>query len=128
MKETDMNPTTTLKIATSLCALMVAMPAQAQEEQGQQDDVQVLSSWNYDPLYAEGWNVENMFDMTEVVDANGEDIGDIENVIFSNEGEVLGIIAQVGGFWDILDTKAYPFAYGRPTSSAMKACRRAVFM
>src|SRR6056297_3482176 len=98
-----MSPTETLKIATSVCALLAAMPAQAQEQQDQQDqqvqpdDVQLLSSWNYDPLYAEGWSVENMFDMTEVVDANGEDIGDIENVIFSNEGEVLGIIAQVGG-------------------------------
>lgn len=98
-----MKPAHTLKIATSLFALVAALPASAQD----QDGVELLSTWNYDPLYAEGWSVENMFDMTEVVDANGEEIGDIENVIFSNDGEVLGVIAQVGGFWDILDTHVH---------------------
>ncbi len=69
-----------------------------------QDNVDVFTTWSYDPLYAEGWSVENMFDRTEIIDANGDDIGDVENVIFSNDGQVLGIIAQVGGFWDIGDT------------------------
>ncbi len=87
--------------AASILALFAAAPVLAQ------DDVQVLSTWNYESLYAEGWSVENMFDETEVVDINGEDIGDVENVIFSNDGEVLGIIAQVGGFWDIGDTHVH---------------------
>ena len=66
-----------------------------------------LSSWTYDPLYAEGWSVEIMFAMTIVVDASGDDNGDIENVIFANDGEVVGIIAEVCGFWDILDTRVH---------------------
>ncbi len=82
----------------STIALITAAPALAQNE------VQVLTDWRYDTLYTEGWSVENMLDMTEILDASGEDIGDVENVIFSNEGEILGIIAQVGGFWDIGDT------------------------
>lgn len=85
----------------STMAIMAATAALAQ------NDVQVLSNWNYDTLYAEGWSVENIFDETEVVDATGEVIGDIENIIFSNEGEILGIIAQVGGFWDIGDTHVH---------------------
>lgn len=85
----------------SALALIAAAPALAQ------DDVDVLSTWTYDTLYAEGWSVENMFDVTEIIDANGEEIGDVENVIFSNDGEVLGIIAQVGGFWDIGDTHVH---------------------
>jgi len=92
---------TIAKGATSAFALIAAFPAAAQ------DEVQLLSTWSYDPLYAEGWSVENMFAMTEIVDANGDDIGDVENVIFSNEGELLGIIAEVGGFWDILDTHVH---------------------
>ncbi|SDY87072.1 PRC-barrel domain-containing protein [Citreimonas salinaria] len=72
-----------------------------------QDEVDVLSTWSYDTLYAEGWSVENMFDETEIIDASGEDVGDVENVVFSNDGQVLGIIAQVGGFWDIGDTHVY---------------------
>ncbi|MBS1302620.1 PRC-barrel domain-containing protein, partial [Loktanella sp. SALINAS62] len=96
MKQTIMTAT-----AASALALAVATPAFAQE------DVQVLSNWAYDGLYAEGWSVDTAFGTTEVVDATGEDIGDIENIIFSNEGEVLGIIAQVGGFWDIGDTHVH---------------------
>lgn len=87
--------------AASVLAFIVASPAFAQ------DDVDVLTNWAYDGVYADGWSVETMFGATEVVDATGEDIGDIENVIFSNEGEVLGIIAQVGGFWDIGDTHVH---------------------
>ncbi len=82
----------------STIALISAAPAMAQ------NDVQVLSNWNYDPLYTDGWSVENMFNRTEVLDVSGEDIGDVENVIFDTNGEILGIIAQVGGFWDIGDT------------------------
>ncbi len=87
--------------AASALAFIAATPAFAQ------DDVQVLSNWAYDGLYAEGWSVKNMFDMTEIIDTNGEEIGDVENIIFSNDGAVLGIIAQVGGFWDIGDTHVH---------------------
>lgn len=87
-----------INLTTSILALVVAGPVVAQE------NVQVLSDWSYDSLYAEGWSVENMFDTTEIIGTNGEDIGDVKNVIFSNDGEVLGIIAEVGGFWDIGDT------------------------
>ncbi|ROT98100.1 PRC-barrel domain-containing protein [Histidinibacterium lentulum] len=102
-----------LKIAASALALVAGAPAMAQDDMAQdqpemsQDQVEVLSGWNYDTLYETGWSVENMFDLTEIRDANGEDIGDVENVIFANDGEVLGIIAQVGGFWDIGDTHVY---------------------
>lgn len=89
------------KGTASAIALVAATSALAQE------DVQVLTNWSYDPLYIEGWSVDNMFGSTEIMDANGEEIGDVENVIFSNDGEVLGIIAQVGGFWDIGDTHVH---------------------
>ncbi|WP_292294702.1 PRC-barrel domain-containing protein [Marivita sp.] len=90
-----------------------ASDGQASETQGTEDQqtgdgsVQVLANWSYAPLYEEGWSVENMFNVTDVTDATGETIGDVENVIFSNTGEVVGIIAQVGGFWDIGDTHVF---------------------
>src|SRR5680860_1756913 len=90
-----------ITLTTSTLALLVAGPVVAQE------NVQVLTDWSYDSLYANGWSVENMFDTTEIIGANGEDIGDVENVIFSNDGKVLGIIAQVGGFWGIGDTHVH---------------------
>jgi len=107
--ENVMMPTNALKIVTRVFAVVVTMPgsAQEQEQDYQQDGVRGLSSWTYDPLYAEGWSVEIMFAMTIVVDASGDDNGDIENVIFANDGEVVGIIAEVCGFWDILDTRVH---------------------
>jgi hypothetical protein len=89
-------------IAVSIGALIAGSPALAQD-----DEVQVLAGWGYDELYYEGWSVEHMFDMTEVVDGDGEVIGDVENIIFSNDGMVLGIIAEIGGIWDIADTHVH---------------------
>lgn len=103
---------TLIKTTASALALAVATPALAQDDTSQSgdgatDNVQILSAWNYDTLYSEGWSVENMFDMTTVIGQNGEDIGDIENVVFADDGEVLGVIAQVGGFWDLGDTHVF---------------------
>lgn len=88
--------------AASTIALVIATQSVAQNQ-----EVQLLSDWRYDALYTAGWSVDNMFDRTEIIDANGDEIGDIENIIFSNDGQVLGIIAQVGGFWDIGDTHVH---------------------
>ena len=91
-----------IRFTVSALALVTAVPAVAQD-----DDVAVLSGWNYDALYASGWSVEDMLDTTEIIDPDGEIIGDIDNIIFSNDGEVLGIIASVGGFWDIPNTHVH---------------------
>ncbi len=90
----------TITNAASVLALVTCAPAFAQ------DEVQLLSGWNYQPLYADGWSVDNALG-ADVIGSTGEEIGDIENIIFSNEGEVLGIIAEVGGFWDIGDTHVH---------------------
>lgn len=65
--------------------------------------VVALTTWSYDPLYAEGWRSEEIWDAT-VVGPNGEEIGEIENVLVGRDGRILSIIAEVGGFWDIGDT------------------------
>ncbi|MCR9110302.1 MAG: PRC-barrel domain-containing protein [Rhodobacteraceae bacterium] len=98
-----MRPFNIAKTATSAFALVLAVPAAAQDN----EEVEVLANWSYTSLYSDGWSVENVFAMTEAVGANGNEIGDVENVIFSNDGQVLGIIAEVGGFWDILDTHVF---------------------
>lgn len=88
------------------CFVAVSAVSSLAQEQTN-ENVEILSNWGYDPLYAEGWSVGDMFAMTDVVDVNGEEIGNVENVVFSNDGEVLGIIAEVGGFWDIADTHVF---------------------
>ncbi|MBP0438339.1 PRC-barrel domain-containing protein [Tianweitania sediminis] len=48
-------------------------------------------------------SVEEILDM-DVYDTTGEEIGEVENVLFGADGKVLSVIAEVGGLWDIGDT------------------------
>lgn len=63
-----------------------------------------LPDWRPDALYGGGVSVDHLLDDVDVTDVNGDQIGDIENIVFTDDGRVLSIIAEVGGFWDILDT------------------------
>lgn len=48
----------------------------------------------------EGWDPELAYD---TVDSNWNDIGEIEDLVLSKDGQVIGIVAEVGGFLDIAD-------------------------
>ena len=48
----------------------------------------------------EGWNATNTHDE---VGAEWNTIGEIEDVVLSQDGQVTGIVAEVGGFLDIAD-------------------------
>ncbi|WP_205042031.1 PRC-barrel domain-containing protein [Rhodoligotrophos defluvii] len=76
---------------------------QQADQQGDRPPVLVLEEWSYAPLYAEGWSAERLID-ADVFGMNGEEIGEVENLIVSDKGRLLGIIAEVGGFLDIGDT------------------------
>lgn len=65
--------------------------------------VVALSSWSYDPLYAEGWRTEEIWD-ADVYGPEGEEIGEIENLLLGRDGQILSVVAEVGGLWDIGDT------------------------
>lgn len=67
------------------------------------DPVVLLSTWSYDPLYAEGWRSEEIWDAA-VFGPDGQQIGGIENVLVGLDGKILSVIAEVGGVWDIGDT------------------------
>lgn len=83
-------------------------PAEAQ--QIVQRDPRVIASldtWGYDQIYRQGWSANRLLDDARVYGQLGEEIGSVENLILSREGQILGIIAQVGGFWDIGDTHVF---------------------
>lgn len=48
----------------------------------------------------EGWDPEMTYD---TVDSNWNQIGEIEDLVLSEDGKVIGIVAEVGGFLDIGD-------------------------
>lgn len=90
----------------SILALAVASATVAAQTQTQDDSVDViaLSEWNYDTLYDESGMTAHALMDTEVFGPDGEEIGNIENVLLNDSNEIAAVIAQVGGFWDIGDT------------------------
>lgn len=83
-------------LALGVAPALTLTGAAAQEEE-------LAPELNYDDI-AGGWSA-NAFLGNMVVDGVDEDaIGSVENLVFSDEGELVSIIAQVGGFWDIGDT------------------------
>ncbi|MWD26786.1 PRC-barrel domain containing protein [Aquicoccus sp. SCR17] len=48
----------------------------------------------------EGWNSANVYDG---VGDNWNQIGEIEDIVLTQDGQMAGIIAEVGGFLDIAD-------------------------
>lgn len=95
-------PSRNLFCTAAIVASVAGLPVTAQTVETL--DVIPLDAWTYDDLYAGGRSVDDFIDEMEVYGVNGEEIGDIENVLFGSDGRVLSIIAEVGGFWDIGDT------------------------
>jgi sporulation protein YlmC with PRC-barrel domain len=62
-----------------------------------------LSAWTYDDLYASGISIEEMVG-ADVYGPEGDDIGDVENVLFDMDGQVLSVVAEIGGFLELGDT------------------------
>ena len=97
--------TSALLVTTALAAA----PLAAQEGDGPDSpidaaDIVPLNTWTYDELYAEGLSAERFIDEMQVEDPSGERIGDMEDIILNPEGEIVSIVAEVGGVWDIGDT------------------------
>ncbi|TNC74829.1 PRC-barrel domain-containing protein [Rubellimicrobium roseum] len=62
-----------------------------------------LSTWTYDDLYATGISINEMMG-TDVYGPEGDDIGDVQNVLFDMDGQVLSVVASIGGWLNLGDT------------------------
>lgn len=64
----------------------------------------VLDDWTYQTLYdSEALSVDFLFGQN-VFDSAGEEIGNVEDLVMNDAGEVIALVAEVGGFWDIGDS------------------------
>ena len=50
------------------------------------------------------WDIEQTFDK---VDGDWDNIGEIEDVVLDRDGQMIGVIAEVGGFLDIGDKHVF---------------------
>lgn len=66
-------------------------------------DIVELGQWTYEPLYAEGVSVDRLIGH-DVLDPAGDDIGQVENILIAPDGQVVALIAEIGGLWELGDT------------------------
>ncbi|MHB0776191.1 PRC-barrel domain-containing protein [Halomonas sp. WWR20] len=80
--------------------------AQVNSENQTQTSAQVrpLSEWNYDQVYEQGRFLGDRLLEADVIGENGDDIGDVVNAVLDEQNQIIALIAEVGGFWDIGDT------------------------
>lgn len=66
-------------------------------------DAETLAEWEESIRDRGGLRAEYML-TEEIFGPEGEEIGNVENIIVNGQGQIVAIIAEVGGFWDIGDT------------------------
>ena len=92
-------------LMATAAAVAITAPQTVSAQVVQPDEVITMSQWRYDDLYTGGSNsVEQFIDDVAVYGTDGEEIGDVENIIFGPDDRVISVVAEVGGFWDIGDT------------------------
>jgi hypothetical protein len=111
---TELNGNT---IATFTAAVLVSMAADgvlAQErsaanraepataEQRRQSQPVSLADWDYREVYA-GWFADGVVDRP-LYGPHGDEIGNVKNLLMNPRGQIVALVAEVGGFWDIGDT------------------------
>ncbi|WP_224408304.1 PRC-barrel domain-containing protein [Afifella sp. IM 167] len=75
-------------------ALLAASPALAQQAWVEIDDDDAPVNVRVDPPT---YTVEDLKDM-EIVGADGEEIGEVDDVLVSSDGSSMAVAAEVGGF------------------------------
>jgi len=89
--------------ATQSSAQAGAQSAQQANGSGQpQVDIVQMTAWDVEPLY-QGLRAEQLIDAT-AYGLNGEELGEVENIIVGPDGQIRSLVIEAGGFWDIGDT------------------------
>lgn len=93
-------------LSTLSVAALAAAGALAQKTADPLSDADVipLDQWGSEKVYTGGISAEEFIDEMEVYSTTGDDIGDVEDIIIGPEGNVVAVVAEIGGVWDIGDT------------------------
>jgi sporulation protein YlmC with PRC-barrel domain len=62
-----------------------------------------LSDWDSERL-AGSWQADELIEEADVYGPNGEEVGEVEDIIIGPDNKVVSVIVEGGGFWDIGDT------------------------
>ena len=75
---------------------------QKQKQAQGQEKKQDLSTWDISKLYRNTWSADEMID-TDVRGANGEEIGEVKDIIVDRKGNIQRVVVEVGGFLEMGD-------------------------
>lgn len=76
--------------------------SQKQQSQKQQAQKQDLRKWDVSKLYRSTWSADEMLG-TDVRGANGEEIGEVKDIIVGPNGNIDKVVVEVGGFLEMGD-------------------------
>lgn len=95
---------TIVNAAKTLADRGLAAKAVANEDQAADEPMAIvnLSVWDYEPLYAQTWRVQQLMDRPAYSE-QGEEVGEVEDILMSPDGKLTGIIVEGGGILDIGD-------------------------
>lgn len=85
-------------IATGVRTLQAQQPAAQAESASPVSDADVLSlrDWQVRDVYEQGWSARALRD-ADVIDATGEDVGDVETIVVDADGRIVSLLMEVGG-------------------------------
>ena len=93
-----------MKIAASVLALtMAAGPVLAEAHMDRDNMIRtrdITGGTVFSMAESGNWNAYTMYDS---VDGGWNDIGEIEDIILDRSGQMIGVVAEIGGFLDIAD-------------------------
>jgi sporulation protein YlmC with PRC-barrel domain len=81
-----------------------AIGAGSQNGESFEAEIVSLPSWQAERLYAGGFSVEQLIGADVYTEEGGSDRGDVENVVFDNDGNILSVVAEIGGLFELGDT------------------------
>lgn len=110
------NPRTPVTNVLGAAAAILLLPALASSNPNEdgskpaQSGSEKIVEVDQEKLYREGISIEKLMEAT-VVDAEGNDIGEIEDFVVGGEdNRIVGMVVETGGFLDIGDSHLlYPF-------------------
>jgi sporulation protein YlmC with PRC-barrel domain len=96
-------------LVAGAAALALSGPALAQERQGEMTvDVVPATQWTYEGLEG-GISADALVEDADVYNEEGDEIGELEDLVVAPDGRIVQLIVESGGFLDIGDvTFAYP--------------------
>jgi sporulation protein YlmC with PRC-barrel domain len=78
-----------------------SQPAQPhQHEQLEWQPVPDIAMWDVSHLYRDGWSADQMLGV-EVRDVNGEQIGEVQDLVVGKDGRISKVVVAAGGFLNI---------------------------